>query len=151
MNAELSPALQKRLEILKKLDTKPLLDRVKQLEDQLLDSLTEQTQMYYGEYEYTINRGGDCVRVKELEAELLLKVPDNVDDKKLTVAAKAAWLVSQRNLNPALKAAIEKQLAVNFQLENVEIRVRIIREQLLSTRAILALRTAQIQFLSGCE
>ena len=142
--------MKKRLDILKKLDTKALQERLKQLEDELFSALMGQTTTYYESYGYTSSRGGDCAKVKEIEAELLLQCPElNQEGKKLTVADKEAWLTRQRVENADLKAAIQKQKETAFQLESAEVTVRLVKEQLLSARSALALKTAQINFLSG--
>jgi len=152
MTTEISSQMQKRLDILKKLDTKALQERLKQLEDELFSVLLGQATTYYETYDYTSNRGGDCARVKEIEAELLLKCPElNQEGKKLTVADKEAWLTRQRLENADLKAAIQKQKETAFQLESTEITAKLVKEQLLSARGALALKIAQIQFLSGGE
>ena len=149
MTTEISPQLKKKVNILKKLDTKALQERLKQLEDDLFSGLMAQAQTYYENYEYTSSRGGDCARVKEIEAELLNKCPDDIEGKKLTEAGKKAWLTRQRAENTALKVAIQKQMETAFQLESAEITAKLTREQLLSARGALALKTAQINFLSG--
>jgi len=114
--------------------------------------LLGQATTYYETYDYISNRGGDCARVKEIEAELLLKCPElNQEGKKLTVADKEAWLTKQRLENADLKAAIQKQKEMAFQLESTEITAKLVKEQLLSARGALALKIAQIQFLSGGE
>ena len=152
MTTEISPQMQKRLDILKKLGTKALQERLKQLEDELFSVLLGQAQTYYENHDYTSSRGGDCARVKEIEAELLPQCPEfNRERKKLTVADKEAWLARQRVENADLKAAIQKQKETAFQLESAEITTKLVKEQLSSARAALALKTAQIQFLSGGE
>ena len=150
MTAEISPQMQKRIDILKELATKALQARLKQLEDELFSGLMGQATTYYENYDYTSSRGGDCARVKEIEAELLPQCPEfNQEGKKLTMADKEAWLVRQRVGNADLKAAIQKQKEMAFQLESAEITAKITKEQLLSARAALALKTAQINFLGG--
>jgi len=152
MTPEISPGMQKRLDILKKLDTKALQERLKQLEDELFSALMDQATTYYDNYDYTSSRGGDCARVKEIEAELLPQCPElNQEGKKVTVADKEAWLTRQRVESADLKAVIQKQREVAFQLESVEITAKLVKEQLSSARGALALKTAQIQFLSGGE
>ena len=144
--------IKQKLEILQKLGTKALQERLKQLEDELFNALMAQAQTYYADYEYTSNRGGDCARVKEIEAELLLQCPElNQEGKKLTVADKEAWLIRLRTENLDLKAAIQKQKETGFQLESADITARLVKEQLLSARGALLLKTAQINFLSGAD
>ena len=150
MTAEISPQMQKRIDILKELATKALQARLKQLEDELFSGLMGQATTYNENYDYTSSRSGDCARVKVIEAELLLKCPEfNREGKKLTVADKEAWLTRQRVENADLKATIQKQKKTAFQLESAEITAKLTREQLLSARGALALKTAQINFLSG--
>jgi len=143
--------LEEKLAVLRRFDTKGLVDRMHQLEDELFTQMLNYANTYYEDYEYVAQRGGDCAKVKEIEAELLQQCPDNAKGKKLTVAEREAWLTRQRKENPALAEAIKRQREVGFQLESAQVAIELTKQQLQGVRAALALKTAQIQFLSGGE
>jgi len=71
--------------------------------------------------------------------------------KTLTENDKKAWLERQRTENQELSAAINRQTEVAFLLDNARINIEMAKKRLEGTRAVLALRTAQIRFLSDSE
>ncbi len=142
--------LEKKVGILKSLDTKSLVEQVHRHEDELETALREQASFKSLNYEYLACRDGDCQEVRRLLSDLILRVPEhNEAGKKLTVAEKEAWLQRQRKENQELAAAIARQKEVAFLVDNHEIKVEIAKKRLDSTKAVLALKTAQINLLAS--
>lgn len=141
--------IETKLAILKKLDTANLIRAIKKLEDELETALRETASFK------DLNRGylsstGDCQEAKKLLAEIRVQAPEtNKDSKKLTAADKDDWLQRQRTENQELAAAIAKQKDIAFLLESDEIKCATARHRLAGAIAVLALKTAQINFLAG--
>lgn len=94
--------------------------------------------------------GDDCREVKSILADLLLDGPPlGPEDKKFTAAQTDAWLRKQRTENKQLADAIQKQLTVTFVTENNRIAIDMCKKKLESLSKLMALRTAQIEFLVG--
>jgi len=143
--------VERRLELLAKLDTKKLIERMHQLEDSLFTLLMDQAN-YYAEHADDLARGGnDSPAIKVLEAELLWQCPEAKEGKKLTVAEKEAWLLQQRKGNKALAEAVERQKQASFQLDSNQATVEVVKQEMQGVRAVITLKTAQINFLSGGE
>jgi len=140
--------LEKKLEILKNLDTKNLMERVHQYEDALEKALREQASFKNLNYEYLAGRDGHCLAVNNMLAELISKMPEMKGNKRLSAAEKEAWLQRQYTENKGLSAAMAKQKDVAFLTDTNEINIEIAKKRLESTRGVLALRTAQIRFLT---
>ncbi len=140
---------EEKIRILKSLDTKKLIESINKYEDELETALREAASFK------DLNRGylsstGDCQEVKKLLAELRAQTPaTNEAGKKFTLADKEDWLQRQRTENAELAAAIAKQRDIAFQLENNEIKADMARRRLAGATAVLALKTAQINFLAG--
>jgi len=142
--------ITEKIEVLRKFGTRDLIDKLPAYEAELLEALTEQVNYTGQNCDYVASRGSDCPRVKEIIAELLFQAPEaNEAGKKTTVAEKDAWLTRQRTENSELKEAISQQRQVSFRQEDYEIKCEIARRRLTSAVAVLALRTAQINFLGG--
>ena len=99
-----------------------------------------------------VGGAGDCAEVKQLMAEVRFAPTDDPiikrgDGTKLTESAKEAWLTLQRTKNPAIANAIARQKVVAFELENLHISVEMAKRKLDNVRSVLALRTAQANFL----
>jgi len=141
--------IEQKLEILKKLDTKDLIAKLHQYEDELETALREAASFK------DLNRGylsstGDCQEVKKLLAELRAQTPaTNGAGKKLTLADKEDWLQGQRTENEELAAAIAKQKDTAFLLENNEIKADMAHRRLTGATAVLALKTQQIAFFAS--
>ena len=141
--------IEEKVRILKSLDTKSLIEKLHKYEDELEIALREAASFK------DLNRGylsstGDCQETKKLLAELRAQTPvTNEASKKLTLADKEDWLQKQRTENQELAAAIAKQKDTTFLLENNEIKADIARRRLAGAVAVLALKTAQINFLAG--
>jgi len=139
-----------KVKILKRLDTKGLIARIQQYEDDLEHALREQASFKDINREYlTSGMSTDCQEVKRILAELATQGPPAESGKRLTATAREAWLHKQRTENDELAAAINKQKSIAFLLENNEINIEMARRRLEGARALLALRTAQINFLAS--
>jgi len=139
-----------KLKILKRLDTKGLIARIQQYEKDLEHAVREQASFKDINREYlTSGMSTDCQEVKRILAELATQGPLRESGKKLTAAEREVWLQKQRTENDELAAAINKQKSIAFLLENNEINIEMARRRLEGARALLALRTGQINFLAS--
>ncbi len=140
---------EEKIRILKHLDTKNLIEKLRKYEDELETALREAASFK------DLNRGylsstGDCQEVKKLLAELRAQTPAaNEAGKKFTLADKEDWLQKQRTENQELATAIAKQKDTAFLLENNEIKTDMAHRRLTGTIAILALKTQQLAFLAS--
>jgi hypothetical protein len=142
--------LNDKLKILKRLDTKALITKIQHYEDELEHALREQASFKDINREYlTSGMSTDCQEVKRILAELAAQGPPTESGKKLTAADREVWLQKQRTENDELAAAINKQKSISFLLENNEINIEMARRRLEGVRALLALRTGQINFLAS--
>ena len=138
-----------KLKILRNLDTKGLIEKMQQYQDELEQALREHASFKDLNREYlTSGASSDCQEVKRILAELTAKGPDS-EGKKLTVVEKETWLQRQRTENEELSAAIGKQKSIAFLVENNEIKIEMAKRRLEGARAVLALRTAQLNFLAS--
>lgn len=142
--------IKAKLAILQKLDTKPLIAKLHEYEDALEKGMTAERDFK------SKNRGflgsGDCQKVKQLLAMLAIQAPETNDaGKKMTESAKANWLIQQRTENKELAGAIAQQDQVSFLLDDLQIKFDMTKKRLEGVRAVLALKTAQINFLTGSE
>lgn len=141
---------QQKLDFLKYLDTKSLIEKLAQYEKELQKVLREQTDFVAKEHDYTTSRGTDCHAVKSIIAELNAQIPDtNGGGKKLTVADRETFLVKQRKENKELSEAIQRQHQVSFLQDDWQINVEMTKKRLESIKAVLALKTAQLNFLAS--
>ena len=140
--------VDEKLKILKSLDTKDLIAKIRQYEDEFEKALAGQADFKSQNHQFL--GSGDCQKVKRILAELAAHAPEtNEAGKKMTLADKEAWLQKQRTENKELSEAIQKQRQVAFLLDDHEIKVEMTRRRLASTVAIMALRTQQIAFLAS--
>ena len=140
--------MEQKLEILRKLGTKELIEKLHLYENEIMEALTQQADFKSQNHEFL--GSGDCQEVKRILAELAAQAPD-VNGKKMTVAERDAWLTRQRTENNELSEAIQKQRQVLFLQDDFEIKVEMSKRRLEGTRAILNLKRAQIEFLTGSE
>jgi len=141
--------IEQKLEILKKLDTKDLIAKLHQYEDELQKAMTDEAKFKSTNQGY-LSTGGDCREVKRILAELAVQAPKATEGgKKLTVADKEEWLIRQRKENKELSDTIDKQRQVAFVLEQRQINVELTRRRLEGIRSVLALKTQQIAFLAS--
>ena len=136
----------KKAEALRALDTKQLIEMLPVYENKLEYALKEENEFRNTNIGF-LSSSGDCAEVKRILAELTVKGPP-VTEKKMTVAERDAWLVLQRKANQELVTAINRQQTVVFGLENIRISIEMAKKRLENVHKILALRTAQIQFLT---
>jgi len=142
--------IDNKLKILKSLDTKSLIARIQHYEDDLEHVLREQASFKDINREYlTSGMSTDCQEVKRILAELATQGPPAESGKKLTAAERDVWLQKQRTENDELAASINRQKSIAFLLENNEISIEMVRRRLEGARALLALRTGQINFLAS--
>ncbi len=140
--------IEERLRILKSLDTKSLVEKLHQYEDELEKALIEQADFKAQNHGYL--GAGDCQEIKKILGEITAQAPEvNDTGKKMTIADREAWLQKQRMENKGLSDAIAKQQQVAFLLSDYEIKLEMTRRRLTSAIAVLALRTQQIAFLAG--
>ena len=140
--------LDEKLRILKSLDTKDLIAKIRQYEDEFEKALAGQADFKSQNHQFL--GSGDCQEVKRILAELAAHAPEtNEAGKKMTLADKEAWLQKQRTENKELSEAIQKQRQVAFLLDDHEIKVEMARRRLASVMTIMALRTQQIAFLAS--
>lgn len=139
--------IEQKIEILRSRDTKALIAKIHQYEDELEKAMREESDFKAQNHGYL--GSGDCQEVKRIMAELAVQAPEtNEAGKKLTVADKENWLVKQRTENKELSDAIVKQQEVSFLIDDHQIKVDMARRRLAGTTAVLALKTAQIEFLA---
>lgn len=133
----------RRMNILKSMDTRTISEQLPQLEAKLEIILKEELLFKKDSQGFLASSGQDCAEVKRLLAELSVKAEGK------TVAEREAWLTRQRTENVQLAAAISRQAQIAFRLEDLRIQEEAIRVQMTNIRAILELKTAQIQFLAS--
>ncbi len=127
-------------EILRYLDTKPLLVKLTENENELERCLQEEAKFKNDNYGYL---GNDCAEVKRIEAELVVNVEGKNESQR------KAWLVSQRKGNVELLKALVRQKNTAFELEVIHAKVEMAKKRLEGLKAVLALKTAQINFYAS--
>ncbi len=137
---------QNKVKVLKDLGTRELITRLGELETVLEKALREQTVFKNLNAGYLAAYGSDCSKAKEIIATL--EPPFAEGGKKMTVAERENWLVRQRSANTDLNGTLNRQDQVTFELENQRIAAEMAKTRLDNVRAVIALRTAQIKFLS---
>lgn len=142
--------IAEKVKILKRLNTKGLIEKLHEYEDGLQGTMNEQMGFTATNHNLLASRGSDCQEVKRILAELKIQIPEtNKAGKKLTVADKENWLSLQRKENKELLEAITKQKEATFVLDDYQVRIEMAKKRLEGIRAVLALRTAQINFLAS--
>jgi hypothetical protein len=139
--------IDEKLKILKSLDTKDLIAKIHQYEYEFEKALAGQADFKSQNHQFL--GSGDCQEIKRILAELAAHAPEtNEAGKKMTLADKEVWLQKQRAENKELSEAIQKQRMVSFLVDDNQIRVEMAKTRLTSARSVLALKTAQIEFLA---
>lgn len=115
-----------------------------QLEDELGLSLLQESEFKHQNATYLASYSSDCRTVEEITAGL--DPPEMLG--KLTVDQRKSWLTRQRKENQFLAEAIMLQHEVAFQNDNNHIKVELLVKRIEGIRAVLALKTAQIRFLT---
>ena len=137
----------KKIQALKGLDTLKLINMLPELEDKLEVALREEVSLRNLNIGYLASGDKDCAEVKRMMAEMVFIAP-TIDGKKMNLNDREAWLTKHRTENNELTRAIERQHEVAFNLENMRIDIEMAKKKLENIHKILALRTAQIQFLT---
>jgi len=137
---------EQKIELLNNLGTAKLISDIHEQENKLEQLLLADSIYRSQNVGYLSGYGEDCREVKALLADLALEPPVTTDGKKLTAAQLEAWLRQQRAGN-ALAKAIKTQNEVTFKVENARIYIDVAKKRLESLKGLLALRTAQIEFL----
>lgn len=133
-----------KIQALKNLDTKRLIDQMIETENKLDAALREELNFKDLNAGYLSSTGSDCAEVKHLQAVL----HNTPRETKMTAPEVAAWLTIQRKENHELADAIERQRSVAFQLGNFELNIEMLKRRLEGQRGVLYLRTAQVKFLT---
>jgi len=140
--------IEEKLKILKSLDTRSLIEKLHQAENELEKAMTAEADFKNSNHSYL--GSGDCQEVKRILSELSAQAPGtNAAGKKMTIADKEAWLQKQRTENKELSDAIARQRQVAFLADDHQIKVEMARRRLEGIRSVLALKTAQINFLAS--
>ncbi|MBA7645325.1 hypothetical protein ES703_53080 [subsurface metagenome] len=140
--------IEEKIRILKSLNTKGLIQKLHQYEDELQKAMTDEATFKSQNHNYL--GSGDCQEVKRILAELAAQAPSTKEDsKKTTIADREAWLQKQRKENKELSTAIAKQQQVAFLVDDHEIKVEMARRRLTSATVVLALKTQQLAFLAS--
>lgn len=146
--AKLERENQKRA-ILKGFDTVGIADRIETAEIEYERALREDAAFRGQNIGYLAAYGSDCSEVEHILAELYLSCDlAGADGKKATIDEKKAWLRIQRKKHPGLMKAIQIQNDITFQTENSRINIEMAKKRLDGLRAVLALKTAQIEYLA---
>jgi len=142
--------IDEKVKILKSLNTKDLIAKIHQYEDDLEKAMTAEADFKSQNHQFLASSTGDCQEVKRIIAELAVQAPEtNEAGKKFTIADKEAWLMRQRKENKELSDTIVKQRQVAFLLDDHQIKVEMAKKRLEGTRVVLALKTAQVNFLAS--
>lgn len=137
----------RKIKALKDLRTGPLIIMLHQQEEALEAALRDEARVRDLNIGYLASGTNDCAEVKRILAELAHQAPD-VDGKKPTIAERETWLTLQRGENKELYAALERQRTTAFELENLRITSEMAKKRLENIKAVLSIRTAQIEFLT---
>lgn len=132
----------RKIQALKELDTLKLINMLPELQDKLEAVLREEASFRNLNIGFLASGDRDCAEAKRISAELTLTAISG------TAKDKEAWLTKQRTENDELARAIARQHDVGFNLENMRIDIEMSKKKLENVHKILALRTAQIQFLT---
>lgn len=129
--------------LLKVRNTATLEKRLTELENALEEAMKKEALLRNENVGFMASAGSDCAEVKRIEAELLVVAEGRNDTER------KAWLTRQRTENKELAAAVQKQRATAFSVDNCRIDVEMAKKRLESIKAVLGLKTAQINFLAG--
>jgi len=130
-----------KLEVLHFLNTKEVIARIEVLEAQYEAALFDDLSYRASNSSYLASGSSDCSEVKRILAELAPKAQGSNQTQR------DAWLTNQRKHDSALKNAIQCQHDTFFATETNRINIEMSKSKLQTMRAVLALKTAQIEFL----
>lgn len=132
--------IQWKAKLLSQFDTAPLVDKQTKLENELEILLREEAEFKKANVGYI---GTDCAEVKRIEAQLTaIAQGSNAEQRR-------AWVARQQTENEELKAALEKNRQVMFQLDDRRIQLDMLKTRLTAVGRLIDLKTAQIRFLGG--
>jgi hypothetical protein len=134
-----------KMKILQQLETSPMIKNLHTLETELETKLGAQMTFTRTNHEYLASGSADCQAVKAILAELVVTAEGK------NAGERDAWLTRQRAEYKPLEEAITKQRMVMFNLEDLEIQVKMIQRRIDGLLAVIRLRTAQINFFAGSE
>ncbi len=142
--------VQWKMDILMALQTKPLIDQIRNEEQAITRLLQDELKFKSENRGYIAGANDDCTVVKNKLAELWVSsdgmlAGDGV--KKATQADREAWLRKQRTEDKDLAVLILKQIQVQAGVEGFRIDLETAKRKLDSTLAVMRLKTAQIEFL----
>lgn len=142
--------MEDRLEILRRMDLKALVGRLEKVRDEALKASMDLLG-FESDNRGHLHRGvGDSEAVKEREAVLLLEAPTVQETgRPTTQVQKEAWLVGQRRSDELLAATLKKQADVSYERAHLAAVLEDTIREHGDIRALLALRTAQLNFLKG--
>ena len=143
--------IAEKVKMLKAMDTKELINKLHQYENELEKVMKEQASFSAQSHGFIASRGSDCSEVKRILAELTPQAPEANEStgKKSTVADRENWLMLQRKENKELSDTIVKQREVAFLLDDYQIKLEMTKKRLEGIRGVMALKTAQINFLAS--
>lgn len=147
MVENLSVELQNKIRLLNSMGTKDLVIKLQAAENTLEKSLCEYNSFRDLNYEFVAPMHRDCDVAQSIIADLIFKAPQ-IAGKDMTVDQRSAWLTQQRKENKELIVALDKQQHITFHLENLRVSADIAKEKMEGLRAVIALKTAQINFLA---
>lgn len=139
----------RKIQALKSLGTARLIGMLPELEQKLEAVLRAEASFCNLNVGYLSSSNQDCAEVKRITSELSLHCPEVINGKKTILDDRKAWLELQRVQNDELHDALERQKVVAFQLEQHRIDIEMAKKRLENVHRVLALRTAQIQFLTA--
>jgi hypothetical protein len=134
--------LTRKIRALKSLHLKDLIDQIPDLETKYQKLLNDDNSYRHLQQGF-ISSTGDCPEAKKRIAILTNQAVGK------NAAEREAWLTLQRTEDPDLANILETQSSTMFQIENNRIALEMAKKRLDSILKILALRTAQIQFLTS--
>ena len=135
--------MKRKTDFLKGLDTKSLVSKMQQYENELEQRLLQESNFKRQNAEYLSSYSSDCRAVDYILASL------DPPEGKMTVDQRKLWLTKQRTTYPELRDAISNQYTVAFQNDQNHIEVEMLVKRLEGIHIVLALKTAQIKFLTG--
>jgi len=141
--------LQAKIEKLKQLKTKELIEAIEKAEQDYERALRQESSFKDQMSGFLCGASNDCQAVKAKLAELAAQAPADEKGKPMPAAKVEAWLITQRTTNRDLIELIEQQRSTAFTLENNRISSEMARRRLERMRAVLELKTAQINFLAA--
>ena len=145
-----SLSIEQKTVYLQQLGTAELIRSINSAQAEFEKALTEEAEKRLEYSQHLTGRSTTSPAVKQIETELMIQAPaKNAEGKKSTAADKEAWLQEQREANPALKEAIEKEKMAGRVLSDLAVILEIAKSRLSNLKAILALRTAQITFFAS--